>query len=286
MLRTDKAHWAKRLTAGGYSTGYFGKWHVERDNAPGRFGWQLDGVSGGALYKELVAEVLADEPLQPACDPARYLEEPHGYGPHLFYGVTDRPAEKRALGITTTLALRYLEQAVEGDDPRCAFVSFQEPHDPFITSREFYDRYAREELPPPPNADDNLADRPGLYRRAQGIWRQLDEQQKREARACYYGSISEVDEQFGRVIDFLEGAGQLDNTIVVMCADHGDLLGARGLFFKDISAFEEIYQVPLIVRGPGIAQDAICQCGTGRGSSCSMDSISMSCTSSSKIHMK
>ena len=42
------------------------------------------------------------------------------------------------------------------------------------------------------------------------------------------------------------------------CADHGDLLGAHGLFFKDISAFEEIYQVPLIVRGPGIVRDAVC----------------------------
>ena len=44
-----------------------------------------------------------------------------------------------------------------------------------------------------------------------------------------------------------------------MCADHGDLLGAHGLFFKDISAFEEVYQVPLIVRGPNIARDAVCE---------------------------
>ena len=49
VLRSDKPHWAERLTAAGYSTGYFGKWHVERDNAPGRFGWQVDGVSGGEL---------------------------------------------------------------------------------------------------------------------------------------------------------------------------------------------------------------------------------------------
>ena len=143
---------------------------------------------------------------------------------------------------------------VQGDDPWCAFVSFEEPHDPFIAGREFYDRYAEQELPPPPNADDDLADRPGLYRRAQGIWRQLNEEHKRAARACYFASISEIDAQFGRVIDFLAGMGKLDDTIVVMCADHGDLLGAHGLFFKDISAFEEVYQVPLIVRGPNIAR--------------------------------
>ena len=61
------------------------------------------------------------------------------------------------MGLTTTLALRYLEEVVQGDDPWCAFVSFEEPHDPFIASREFYDRYAAQELPSPPNADDDLA---------------------------------------------------------------------------------------------------------------------------------
>ena len=207
-LRTDKVHWAERMVDAGYRTGYFGKWHIERDNAPGRFGWQVNGVRGGALHNELVAEVLGDKPLRPECDPAHYLEAPHGYGPHLFYGVTDRPAEERSMGLTTTLALRYLEEVVQGDDPWCAFVSFEEPHDPFIASREFYGRYAEQELPPPPNADDDLADRPGLYRRAQGIWRQLNEEHKRAARACYFASISEIDAQFGRVIDFLEGTGQ------------------------------------------------------------------------------
>ena len=114
------------------------------------------------------------------------------------------------MGLTTTLALRYLEEVVQGDDPWCAFVSFEEPHDPFIASREFYGRYAEQELPPSPNADDDLADRPGLYRRAQGIWRQLNEEHKRAARACYFASISEIDAQFGRVIDFLVGMGRLD----------------------------------------------------------------------------
>jgi arylsulfatase A-like enzyme len=117
---------------------------------------------------------------------------------------------------------------------------------------------------------NDLADRPGLYRRAQGIWHQLNEEHKRAARACYFASISEIDAQFGRVIDFLAAVGKLGDTIVVMCADHGDLLGAHGLFFKDISAFEEVYQVPLIVRGPGIAMDAICQGRVGLHDLCPM----------------
>ena len=53
-LRTDKAHWAERMVDTGYRTGYFGKWHIERDNVLDRFGWQVNGVRGGALYNELV----------------------------------------------------------------------------------------------------------------------------------------------------------------------------------------------------------------------------------------
>lgn len=258
-LRPDKAHWAECLVEAGYRTGYFGKWHIERDNALGRFGWQVNGAVGSPLYNELVAEVLGGKPRRPACDPAHYLDWPHGYGPHLLYGVTDRPAEERGMGLTTTLALRYLKEAVQGREPWCAFVSLEEPHDPFIAGRAWYDHYAAQPLPPPPNAEDDLADRPGLYRRAQGIWRPLDEEQKRTARACYFASISEIDAQFGRVLNFLEETGNLDDAIVVLCADHGDLLGAHGLFFKDISAFEEVYQVPLIVRGPALAKNAVCE---------------------------
>ena len=262
-LLPDKEHFAQRLLEAGYGTGYFGKWHVERTNDLNRFGWQVDGglANGGkanGLYSDLLKEVLGDAPQLPACDPAVHITEPVGYGPHLLCGVTDRPAEERPMGLSTTLALRYLEQVVKGEDPWCCFLSLQEPHDPFITERSFYDHYAALDIPPPPNADDPLDDRPGLYRRAQGIWQQLSEAEKREARTCYFASITEIDAQFARVVDYLADVGELDDTIVVMMSDHGDLLGAHGLFFKDISAFEEVFNVPFIVRGPGVEAGAVC----------------------------
>ena len=80
-----------------------------------------------------------------------------------------------------------------------------------------------------------------------------DRPEKREAAACYYASITEIDAQFGNILDKLEAAGQLENTIVVLTADHGELLGAHGLYCKNFSAYEEIYNVPLIMAGPGIA---------------------------------
>lgn len=279
-LRPDKPHWAQRLVDAGYRTGYFGKWHVERTNELNRFGWQVDGGHESSLFQTFSQETVGDLPMQshpelparaggrrppaiPPCDPIRYLDEPPGYGPHPFYGVTDRAAEERSMGLTTSMALRFLQEEREKPEaerqPWCCFVSLFEPHDPYVAGRETFKSYINQELPPPPSADDDLADRPGLYRRAQRIWRQLAPEEKREARACYYSSISEIDGQFGRLLDYLEASGQWENTVIVMTADHGDLLGAHGLFFKDISAFEEIFRIPLIVSGPGVAENTVCE---------------------------
>ncbi|NKB65994.1 MAG: sulfatase-like hydrolase/transferase [Candidatus Latescibacteria bacterium] len=263
VLRPDKSHFAQRLVDVGYQTGYFGKWHVERSNDLQRFGWQVDAGWQSQAFYDRRRQTLGDADTRPPCDPAIWLDEPPGYGSHLLGGVTDRPGDQRDMGIQTTMALEYLQQVAQDDQPWCCFLSFQEPHDPFITDREQFEYYDSLDLPPPPTADDELADRPALYRRAQSIWAQLDESQKRMARACYYGSITQIDAQFGRVLDFIEQSGQAQETLVVMCADHGDLLGAHGLFFKDISAFEEIYRVPLIVRGPGVARGAECPARAG-----------------------
>ena len=55
-LRTELPHWAQRLEAVGYKTGYFGKWHVERTNDLTQFGWQVNGVNSGELYKKATSE--------------------------------------------------------------------------------------------------------------------------------------------------------------------------------------------------------------------------------------
>jgi len=55
-------------------------------------------------------------------------------------------------------------------------------------------------------------------------------------------------------LDKLESAGALENTIIVLIAHHGELLGAHGMYCKNFSAYEEIYNVPLTMAGPGLPQ--------------------------------
>ncbi|MFW5844938.1 MAG: sulfatase-like hydrolase/transferase, partial [Planctomycetota bacterium] len=123
---------------------------------------------------------------------------------------------------------------------------------------ETYRRYAVDELPLPASAADDLHDKPNIYRRSARTYRDLSLREHREALACYYASITEIDACFGRLLERVEAAGQLQDTIVLLCADHGDLMGAHGLWTKNFGAFEEVYRIPLVFAGPGIASGATC----------------------------
>ena len=61
----------------------------------------------------------------------------------------------------------------------------------------------------------------------------------------------------------MEKAGQLDDTIVVLTSDHGELLGSHGLYCKNYSGFEEVYNIPLVMAGPGVANGCVSQARVG-----------------------
>ena len=252
VLRTEHPHWAERLTEAGYRTGYFGKWHVERSNELAQFGWQQQG--GQDMRQDWDSVNFSLE---------RYLESAPGYEPNRFYGVCDRPAGERGMGKKTDAALGFLDAAMEEDAPWCCFVSFTEPHDPFFCHEETFAQYDVDSIPLQPNVHNSLEGQPNLYKRSAQVWSDWTDREHREAAACYYASISEIDEQFGRLLARVERAGQLDNTIVVLTSDHGDFLGAHGLYCKTIGAFEEAYNIPLVVAGPGVAKAEVSDARVG-----------------------
>ena len=77
----------------------------------------------------------------------------------------------------------------------------------------------------------------------------MTEAQVRAARRAYYGAVSYVDDQIGALLAALAEARFADDTIVVLLADHGDMLGERGLWYK-MSFFEPACRIPLIVHAP------------------------------------
>jgi len=250
LLRTEKVHWAQRLKAVGYQTGYFGKSHIERSGDFGQFGWDVCLETAHPKVTERREDRRREAPDQWTLE--HYLEGPPGYPPTRFYGANDRPDTASTGSIVCELAGEYLEGVLDETDPWCCFVSLQEPHDPFICSSATLAEYDIDALPLPPDGEGPGRDKPNLYRKAAQVFKSMTPRQKKEAAACYYASITEIDRWFGRLLDQVEDAGRMDNTIVVFTTDHGELLGAHGLYCKNIGAFEQVYNIPLLLTGPGI----------------------------------
>ncbi len=146
---------------------------------------------------------------------------------------------------------RIFEYAMEGIAPFCMVVSFIHPHDPYVARPEWWDLYDHDAIDMP---DASPPPDPHTVRLMTGIEANAQDvtaAQVRKARHAYYANTSYFDSKVGAVVQALEESHQLDNTIVIVTADHGDMLGERGLWYK-MSFFEQSARIPLIVAGPGV----------------------------------
>lgn len=134
-------------------------------------------------------------------------------------------------------------------------VSYTHPHDPYCTTREYWDRYEGAEIPmpaaPPPGhaphpVDDWVDTFHGLHLRP------ATAQDIRTARRGYLGSISYIDDKLGALLGALETFGLRENTIVIFTSDHGDMMGEHGHIFKR-THYEWSVRVPMIISVPGQA---------------------------------
>ena len=251
VLRADKPHWAQRLQSAGYQTAYFGKWHIERSLQLADFGWEIGQPLGQEAHRKSSEQGMrADSALDPEL--SRYHQGPVGYNDTLHYGVTNAPLATRGISAPTDAACAYLEGAPT-DRPWCCVASYYEPNEAMVVGRAAYERYDVDRLTLPANLRDDLSDRPNIYQRQQEIFAELSDDEWRRALACYYGCISEIDAQLGRLVTVLEARGALDNTLIFFTADHGKYVGSHGFEAHNVGAFEEIYNIPLIVAGPGMA---------------------------------
>ena len=78
----------------------------------------------------------------------------------------------------------------------------------------------------------------------------------RRSRRGYFANISYIDDKVGELVSVLERTRMLDDTVILFCSDHGDMLGERGLWFK-MCFFEGSARVPLMIAGNGIAPGLI-----------------------------
>jgi choline-sulfatase len=150
------------------------------------------------------------------------------------------------------MAEREIYDRARGVDkrPLLLVASLTHPHDPYAITREFFDLYRDDEIdmPGPAAPLDPHSQRLRHVCAMDAV--KLTDDQIRTARRAYYGEISYVDRNVGRLMQALQDGGLIDDTIVVLLADHGEMLGERDLWYK-MSFFENSARVPLVVHAPG-----------------------------------
>jgi choline-sulfatase len=141
------------------------------------------------------------------------------------------------------------------------YVGLVAPHFPLIAPEEFFSLYPLEGLPTPKlHPSEGYQRHPWVQAYADFMKNEeqfKSPQERLEAFAAYYGLCSFLDHNVGAIVDAIAQAGLQDDTTVIYTSDHGDNLGARGLWGKS-TLYQESVGIPMIVAGPGV-QPAVCE---------------------------
>ena len=147
---------------------------------------------------------------------------------------------------------------IRKNHPWFAHVTYIRPHPPLVAPAPYNALVNPADLPMPDlsqplhpfmNAWFSTAAATGLYWGFDGNCAEMPAERISELRAVYLGLVAEVDHHIGRILDWLESTRQADRTLVVLTADHGEMLGQKRMWGKE-SVFDAAYHIPLIVRDP------------------------------------
>ena len=246
-MPTDRPTLMSSLTELGYRTHGIGKMHFTPDrNALMGFETRDVGEEFGSIEDDDYLRFLADQGFS-------YVEKPHGLRSEMYY-VPQLSQVPEHLHFSHWVADRSIEflDSNRNDKPFFLWSSFVHPHPPFTPPAPWHKLY------PPmlmqdscrPQGENGLLT---LHNVQQNRYKFRDGGDDRRLlqviRSYYLACVSFIDAQIGRIIDALRQTGELENTLIVFSADHGEFLGDYGCYgkrsFLDVAA-----RVPLICSGP------------------------------------
>ena len=254
----------------GYYCGIAGKWHVSATKTPEDCGFEGKpfmgyGFPGSQVFPSLIFN-------QPPDNSPNYYEEylkdngfdipdvSHGFlgnNPALqvqeMYAKHEGPVESTIEYFVAHEANRLIDEAVEQDKPFLIWANFWGPHSPSIVPEPYYSMYDPKDIKEHPSYKEDFKDKPYGYYLTEKMWGLGDYGWDgfADISAKYYGHCTMIDDMVGLIVDKLKKLGIYEDTIIIYSADHGDCLGAHKLIEKGAFTFDEIYRIPMIVKGLG-----------------------------------
>lgn len=237
--------WAHILRGMGRDVGSIGKLHYRDKDCDGGFGFTqipMHVING-------VGDVLGSirKPLPPR-PKSRNMAKDIG------------PGDTRYIRYDTKITdqtVEFLSNRTPDDTPWTLFVSLIAPHFPLIAPPDFYELYRDQGLFPSKPVPENEHEWHAAMRRCL-LFDNFTDHRTRIALASYYGLVSFLDHNIGRILDALERSNLADNTLTIYTSDHGDNIGERAFWGKS-NFFEESVGVPFIMAGPGVPRNHVCK---------------------------
>jgi arylsulfatase A-like enzyme len=161
------------------------------------------------------------------------------------------PAERHTASVLARRAAAFVAARHDSDRPWFLWLSFPDPHNPYIAPEPYASLYDPQTVPLPPL--DDLSKKPERQQIASRMcgMHNADEAATRKAIAIQYAQVSAVDAAVGRVLQALESAGVTEDTVVVFTTDHGGYVGEHGAWHKAPAFYECLIRIPLLVSWPG-----------------------------------
>lgn len=263
-MSAETPTWMQAVRNAGYRTSLFGKTHLHphngdlRDREDLMNAYGLDDVNeiGGPRASSRVLSHMTAM-WEEKCVWQKYKADYSERFQKRPYMVRPSPLdlEDYADVYVGQQAKQYL-QGYDRNEPWCCWVSFGGPHEPWDTPEPYASMYDPNEMPTP-------VSRPPVGDRPQG---NLDNTMKRmnpkfevgevgRMRANYAGNVTLIDAQIGEILDAIQERGELENTVIIHCSDHGELNGDYGLIYKG-NFLNGSVRIPFLVRTPDTLKDA------------------------------
>jgi choline-sulfatase len=163
-------------------------------------------------------------------------------------GLFKYPEEDFETDWITARSLEYMRSRKNTGQPWMLFTSYLKPHSPSVEPQPYFGMYDPKAMPIPKLPANAREVRASMRGRQQRHYVD-NEEMMRVMSAKYYGAVTHVDRHVGEMLAELERLGMADNTIVLFTADHGNMLGDHGRWFKGVQ-YEGSAHVPLLWKGP------------------------------------
>ena len=241
------------LADAGYQTAHVGKLHTNPPDKDIGFEKRVKAqhATGAEVFKDGPGHEY-DSWLWEQSD-HEYIDLSHGLDSNSWDARPTHLAEEETDTFwRTSRAVETLVEMDASDDPFFLTLSHWNPHQPFDPPYVYYDMYRDLDLPAPYIGDwieQTHGHHLPAYPKLNAPWADLPAHIVRRARACYFGLITQLDQQLTRVMRLLFRLGELENTFIIVTSDHGEMLGDHHLWRKCF-AYEGSARVPFILRFP------------------------------------